>query len=218
LASFPFKEMVETLAAYLGEDIPSVTRISQREGRDPFLVLVGTLLSLRTKDEVTDAAMERLTQRAKTPQEVLGVADKDLETLIFPVGFYRTKARTLKQVSMVIIEKYGGRVPDTIDELLTIKGVGRKTANLVVSEAYRKPAICVDTHVHRISNRMAIVLTKTPHQTEEALRRILPKKYWIVYNTLLVSFGRAICKPLSPLCSRCPITRLCSRIGLVRSR
>jgi endonuclease-3 len=210
-------EMMTILKDYLKEDVPIITKIS-REERNPFLVLVGTLLSLRTKDETTEKAMERLMTRAKTPDQILALSNEELQGLIYPVGFYRNKAQTLKDVSKTVIEKYGGRVPDTVDELLTMKGVGRKTANLVVNEGYGKLGICVDTHVHRISNRTGLVNTRNPHETEDVLRKILPEKYWIIYNTLLVAFGQKTCKPVSPLCSICPITHLCPRIGVARHR
>jgi endonuclease III len=209
--------IVQTLKEYLKEKVPVVTKISRKE-HDPFLVLVGTLLSLRTKDETTDAAMSRLMEKARTPEEILGLSDEDLERLIYPVGFYRNKARTLKDVAQKIIETYHGVVPDSVDELLKMKGVGRKTANLVVNEGYGKPAICVDTHVHRISNRLGLVATRNPYETEKALERILPQEYWIVYNTLLVAFGQRICKPLSPLCSTCPLSPFCPRVGVTRYR
>jgi endonuclease-3 len=162
--------------------------------------------------------MERLVKVATTPEGLLNLSNENLEKIIYPVGFYRNKARTLKNVSRIIIEKYHGEVPDNLDELLTIKGVGRKTANLVVTEAYGKPGICVDTHVHRISNRLGVVSTKNPHQTEDVLRKVLPKKYWIIYNTLLVAFGRRTCQPVSPRCSQCPITYLCQKIGVTKHR
>jgi endonuclease-3 len=215
---FPFDEMIGTLTTYLIDEVPVVTRISRSEEGNPFLILVSTLLSLRTKDETTDKAMEKLTAKVRTPQDLLRLSIQDLEKIIYPVGFYRNKAKTLHRVAQTIIEKYDGEVPGSIDELLTIKGVGRKTANLVVSEAYGKPGICVDTHVHRISNRLGAVVTKNPYQTEEELRRILPKKYWIMYNTLLVAFGRKICQPISPMCSQCLIIHLCKQVGVTRYR
>jgi len=215
---FPFKNMIETLQAYLKEDVPAVTKISRTEKRNPFLVLIGTLLSLRTKDELTDRVMERLTKRARTPEDIILMPVKELQQIIYPVGFYRNKSQTLKNVSQIIIDKYQGKVPDSLDELLKIKGIGRKTANLVLTEGYNKPGICVDTHVHRISNRIGIVKTKNPHKTEEVLRNILPKKYWIIYNMLLVSYGRRICRPISPRCSACPVSHLCKRSGVTRSR
>lgn len=218
MKKFPFDEMISTLKNYLKDEVPVVTRISQSKEGGPFLILVSTLLSLRTKDETTDKAMVQLTKRAKTPVEILDLSEEELESIIYPVGFYRNKAKTLKNVSRIILDKYGGKVPDTLDELLTIKGIGRKTANLVITEAYGKPGICVDTHVHRISNRLGIVSTKNPHHTEEELRKVLPKKYWIIYNTLLVAFGRKICHPISPRCSHCPISHLCEQIGVIRHR
>ena len=211
------EEIVHILKEYLKDDVPVVTRLS-REKKDPFLVLVGTLLSLRTKDETTEKAMAKLMARATTPREILSLEDEELQELIYPVGFYRNKARTLKEVSKLMLEKYRGIVPDTVDELLKIKGVGRKTANLVVNEGYGKPAICVDTHVHRISNRLGLVGTKNAHQTEIALSTVLPQKYWIIYNTLLVAFGQKVCKPISPLCTGCPLSYLCPRVGVTTHR
>ena len=149
---------------------------------------------------------------------MLALSKKTLERLIFPVGFYRTKARVIRGICRDLIDKFDGRVPDEIDALLTLKGVGRKTANLVVTEAYAKPGICVDTHVHRISNRWGLVRTKTPDKTEIALRAVLPARHWIEYNGILVAFGQTICHPMSPWCSRCKIAALCPRIGVVHSR
>lgn len=215
---FPFKEMIKILKKHLKDDVPAVTRIARHERKDPFLILVGTLLSLRTRDELTEKVMERLVKRARTPEELLKIPVGELQKLIYPVGFYRNKSKVLANVARIITDIYGGAVPDSIDELLTIKGVGRKTANLVVSEAYGKPGICVDTHVHRISNRIGAVATKNPHQTEETLRTILPKPYWIIYNTLLVTFGKRICSPLSPRCSQCPVDHLCAKKGVSKHR
>lgn len=215
---FPFREMIETLQALFLDDIPAITKISQKEKSDPYLVLIGTLLSLRTKDEMTEKAMKKLTQKARTPEELLKIPEEELQKIIYPVGFYRTKSHTLRDVSEIIIKKYGGHVPDSIDELLTIKGIGRKTANLVITEGFGKPGICVDTHVHRISNRLGIVSTKNPHETEESLREVLPGQYWTIYNTLLVTFGKRICKPVSPLCSNCPLSRICKKSGVNKHR
>jgi endonuclease III len=215
---FPFQKMIETLQTLFTDDVPAITKISQKEKSDPYLVLIGTLLSLRTKDEMTEKAMEKLTKKAKTPQELLRIPEEELQGLIYPVGFYRIKARTLRDVSGIIIDKYDGQVPDSIDELLTIKGVGRKTANLVITESFGKPGICVDTHVHRISNRLGIVSTKNPHETEESLRKVLPKQYWIIYNALLVTFGKRVCKPMSPLCNNCELSRICKKAGVGKHR
>lgn len=176
------------------------------------------MLSLRTKDDVTVPASERLFALAKTPQTLARLPETAIARAIYPVGFYRTKARHVREVSRQILERCGGRVPDTIEELLTLPGVGRKTANLVVTVGYRKPGICVDTHVHRISNRLGYVRTETPEETEMALRRRLPKPYWIEFNDLLVTFGQNRCLPVSPWCSRCPLTRYCARVGVATSR
>ncbi len=186
--------------------------------QDPFRILVSCLLSLRTKDEVTAVASARLFRRADTPAKLLQLREGTIARLIYPVGFYRTKAKVIRGVCRTLIDQYGGQVPDSLDELLKLKGVGRKTANLVVSTGYGKPGICVDTHVHRISNRWGYVKTRTPEETEQALRRKLPRRHWIVFNDLLVSFGQNICKPISPLCSRCLVERHCARVGVTRSR
>lgn len=188
------------------------------QSRDPFLTLVGCILSLRTRDQVTAIAARELFARAATPAAILKISANELEKCIYPVGFYRTKAKVIRELSRDLIDKFGGRVPDDIDVLLTLKGVGRKTANLVVTEAFRKPGICVDTHVHRISNRWGLVRTATPEKTEAALRKILPRRHWLEYNGLLVAFGQTICQPRSPQCSRCPIERLCPKIGVVGAR
>ena len=186
--------------------------------RDPFRVLISCLLSLRTKDETTGPAARRLFELASTPQAMLTLSPRDIERAIYPVGFYRTKARTILDICDALIERFGGHVVDDLDELLTLKGVGRKTANLVLTQGFAKPGICVDTHVHRISNRWGYVRTRDPHATEMALRRKLPPQYWIDYNDLLVAFGQTICQPMSPWCSRCPVVEFCPRRGVTRSR
>lgn len=186
--------------------------------KDPFLTLISCLLSLRTKDEVTARASERLFARAKTPAEMLNLKKEEIEAAIYPVGFYKRKAEQILEICRVLVEKYDSRVPDEIDELLKLKGVGRKTANIVITMGYNKPGIAVDTHVHRISNRLGLVSTKSPNQTEFALRKTLPKRYWIVFNNLLVRHGKAVCTPVSPKCSICPITEYCKRIGVTRYR
>ena len=185
---------------------------------DPFATLISCLLSLRTKDATTRTASERLFHLARTPASMGRLSIPAIERAIYPVGFYRTKARTIRAMCRTLLERYGGCVPDDLDELLTIKGVGRKTANLVVTLAFRKDGICVDTHVHRISNRWGYVRTRTPEQTERALRRRLPRRYWQTYNDLLVTFGQHLCHPTSPWCSRCPLARVCARVGVRQSR
>lgn len=184
----------------------------------PFFVLISCLLSLRTRDEVTLPASERLFRLADNPKSMLSLSTKTIEKTIYPVGFYKTKARTIKNICKDLLEKFNGQVPGDIDTLLTLKGVGRKTANLVVTESFHKPGICVDTHVHRISNRLGYVKTKTPEETEWALRKKLPKKYWMDFNYYLVTWGQNICKPISPLCSRCKVYPFCNRSGVGISR
>jgi endonuclease-3 len=181
-------------------------------------VLIACILSLRTQDTTTGPAAARLFALADTPERMLGLTPRRIERAIYPVGFYRTKARVVRDISRDLLARFGGRVPDDIDALLTLKGVGRKTANLVVTMGYGKPGICVDTHVHRISNRLGYVRTRTPEETEMALRAKLPRRYWIGYNDLLVGFGQNVCTPLSPRCSSCPVHAWCRRIGVTSSR
>ncbi|MCE5264590.1 MAG: endonuclease III [Deltaproteobacteria bacterium] len=211
-------EIIRLLELELAKrELPIVTELAERH-RDPFEILITTLLSLRTKDEVTATASERLFSLASTPEGMLRLSEKKIQKAIYPVGFYRIKAETIRRVCRELIERFDSRVPDTIEELLTLKGVGRKTANLVVSLGYDKPGLCVDTHVHRISNRLGYVRTKNPEETEFALRAKLPQEYWTRYNTLLVAFGRNTCRPISPLCSGCPLYRYCDRVGVAKSR
>jgi len=185
---------------------------------DPFRILVGTILSARTKDETTSAACKRLFSKAKDIEELGKLQLKNIEKLIYPVGFYKNKARFLKQLPNVLRDEFNNRIPETVEELVRLPGVGRKTANLVATIAFNKHAICVDTHVHRIMNRLGYVKTKIPLETEMALRKKLAKRYWKTINSLLVAFGQNICKPVSPFCSKCPIIRYCNRIGVRRSR
>ena len=172
----------------------------------------------RTKDEVSEVAAERLFKLGKTPQGILRLKQKEIESLIYPVGFYKVKAERIKEIANIIIKEYSTKVPDEIDELLKFKGVGRKTANLVVTLGYKKPGICVDTHVHRITNRWGYVETGTPDKTEFVLRSKLPQKYWLEINGLLVSFGQGICKPIAPICSKCKIERYCDKVGVKKYR
>ena len=196
--------------------LPIVTVISKK--RSPFKVLISCLLSLRTKDKVTAEASGRLFKLADTPQQMLNISARDIEKTIYPVGFYKTKSMRIKEICKTLINDYEGIVPDEIDELLKLKGVGRKTANLVVTLGYGKLGICVDTHVHRISNRLGLIKTKTPEQSEFSLRKKLPRKYWIIYNDLLVAYGQNICTPVSPKCSICKIFDNCKRVGVKNFR
>ncbi|MFZ5983389.1 MAG: endonuclease III domain-containing protein [Acidobacteriota bacterium] len=187
---------------------PVVGRI--RETRpDPFAILVGTLLSLRTRDATTEKAFERLWPLAPTAEALAGLPLEALEAAIRPVGFYRTKARTLQAVARRLIERHGGRVPDDLDSLLSLPGVGRKTANLVLTEGFGKRGICVDTHVHRILNWWGFVATRHPDETEQVLRRTLPRRWWMSVNALLVSFGQEVCRPVGPRCGECPLAPKC---------
>ena len=232
-AKTPVKRTVARPVAITTKTIGRIITILRRESRgwnapvltlmaaekhDPFLTLIGCILSLRTNDKTTAIAAPRLFAKARTPAEILAMEPSEIEKLIYPVGFYRTKAIGIREISRDLIERFDGRVPEDIDELTTLKGVGRKTANLVVTESFRKPGICVDTHVHRISNRWGLVATKNADKTETALREVLPRRYWIEYNGLVVAFGQTICHPTSPWCSRCPVEKMCPRVGVERSR
>lgn len=178
---------------------------------DPYLVLICCILSLRTNDKTTYPAAMRMLELGRTPKEIMNLDIKKLSEAIYPVGFYQNKACQIIDLSREIVEKYNSKVPDTIEELVKFKGVGRKTANLVLTKGFNKPAICVDVHVHRISNRLGYVKTKSPDETEFALREKLPKKYWIDFNTLLVTHGQNVCKAQKPLCERCSIKKFCKK-------
>ena len=179
--------------------------------KDPYIVLIACILSLRTNDRTTYPATVRMLKLAKTPQEMAKVKAEDLERAIYPVGFYKNKAGQIIELSKILVEKYNGKVPCDIDELCKFRGVGRKTANLVLSEGFNKPAICVDVHVHRIFNRLGYLKTKEPEETEFVLREKLPKKYWISINSLLVTHGQNVCKPINPKCVECPISDYCEK-------
>jgi endonuclease-3 len=196
---------------------PAVGLVAEKT-RDPFKVLLSCILSLRTKDGTTEKANDRLFSLGSEPEEIAKLPVKKIEKAIFPVGFYRAKARTIKGLSKTLVDKYKSRVPDDLEELLKLKGVGRKTANLVLTLGYGKAGICVDTHVHRITNRWGYVKTRNPYETEIALREKLPRKYWIEINNLLVLYGQNICKPISPLCSKCRLFEYCDRVGVGKSR
>lgn len=180
--------------------------------------MISCILSLRTQDGTTSQASERLFNLADSPEKLCQLPVKKIEKAIYPVGFYRVKARRIKEMVCQIVKDYNGRVPDTIEELLKLKGVGRKTANLVITRGYGKPGICVDTHVHRITNRWGYVRTKTPEETEFVLREKLPKRYWKEINGLLVAFGQGICRPQSPYCLKCELFEFCNRTGVKRWR
>ena len=210
-------------------DVPAVNRILKKhydahkapvvefiavQTRDPFRVLVTTILSARTQDETTSRAALRLFAQVRNMAELRAIPESELAKLIFPVGFYHTKARHLKQLPDAIASRFGGAIPSTVEDLCELPGVGRKTANLVVAVAFNKPAICVDVHVHRICNRLGLLRTNAPFDTEMTLRRILPKRYWITWNAYLVSYGQTVCRPLRPKCDACAIRKYCARIGV----
>lgn len=197
---------------------PVVGVVARESARDPFRILISCLLSLRTKDKTTSEASARLFALAYTPAGLLKLSQRRIERAIYPVGFYRTKAKAIHAICRRLLQVYEGKVPQSIDELITLAGVGRKTANLVVTVGYKKPGICVDIHVHRISNRWGYVKTRKPEETEQALRARLPKRYWITFNDLLVPYGQNLCQPVSPFCSRCKLIDMCDRVGVVRSR
>ena len=209
--------LVPRLAAVRATVRPTTLAEVERT-RDPFRVLVACVISLRTKDAVTAAASARLFAVAAAPRALAALAEARIAELIFPAGFYRTKAAQIREIARRVATEHGGRVPGDRDALLAFPGVGRKTANLVLGLGFGVPAICVDTHVHRIANRLGLVRTSTPERTEYALEKVLPERYWIDINDLLVTFGQHICQPVSPWCSRCPLAQRCPRIGVTTSR
>jgi endonuclease III len=209
--------LVRRLRAHRAAVRPTTLAEVERQ-RDPFRLLVACVISLRTKDEVTARASARLFAVAATPEAVAALPEERVAKLIFPAGFYNTKARQIRAIANRILSEYDGCVPADLAALLALPGVGRKTANLVLGLGFGIPAICVDTHVHRISNRLGLVATKTPEQTEHALEHALPQRYWIDINDLLVTFGQNVCHPTSPKCSLCPLASRCPRIAVTHHR
>ena len=203
--------------AYTGFTEPLVTAMAKRQ-LDPFKALIATLLSLRTRDEQTKEAADRLFALADSPRSMLKLTPQIIEQAIYPVGFYRVKAARILEVCQLLVERHAGQVPADLETLLALPGVGRKTANLVLTRGFELPGICVDTHVHRISNRLGYVQTRSPDQTEFALRRKLPKQYWIIWNDLLVAYGQNICTPISPRCSQCVVANQCGKVGVGKRR
>jgi endonuclease-3 len=200
-----------------GLELPAVEKIAESQREDPFHVLIATLLSARTQDATTLAASTRLFKIARTPRTMAALTVKRIERLIYPVSFYRHKARHVKATCRRLVEVYGGRVPMTMDELLTLPGVGRKTANLVLILAFKSQQnICVDTHVHRIANRLGWVRTRTPDETEEALYKVTDAQWWPYINLYLVTWGQNVCRPVYPRCSECVLTDMCRRIGVTK--
>lgn len=211
------QEEIETVINILKKEyLPS--GLSLNKFKEPYQVLISCILSLRTRDEVTEKAAERLFKIAKTPEEMIKISSDRIKKAIYPVGFYNRKAITIKEISKTLIEEYKGKAPDTIEELLKLKGVGRKTANIVLTQGFGKPALPIDTHCNRLPNRLGWVKTKTPEQTEIELMRIIPKEHWLIFNQVFVRHGQTICTPISPHCSKCVIRKYCKRIGVVKSR
>ncbi len=211
---------IEKVMKILENEFPTsrTTLNRMRNNPDTFKILISCLLSLRTQDKNTEISSGRLFAVAQTPKQILKLPMKKLEKLIFSSGHYRKKARTLKHVSEVLLERFNGKVPKTREELMSIKGIGPKTANIVLAFAFGKKVLPIDTHCHRIPNRLGWIKTKTPEKTEEELNKILPKKYWADFNSIFVQFGKTICQPVSPKCSICPVNEYCPRIGVKRSR
>jgi endonuclease III len=213
---------IEIVMKTLTKEFPvsktTLNRMKTEEKPNAFRILISCLLSLRTQDKNTEIASRRLFEVADTPKEILSLSQEKLENLIYSSGHYKKKARTLKHVSEVIIKDFNNNVPSTREELMSIKGIGPKTANIVLAFAFGKNVLPIDTHCHRIPNRLGWIKTKTPEKTEEELNKILPKKYWREFNSIFVQFGKTICQPISPLCSTCPINKHCQKVGVVRSR
>ena len=198
---------------------PVLSKKKLKINRTPFITLISCILSLRTKDEITEQASYRLLQNYDTPQKILKLPEKKIMELIYPVGFYKTKSKRIKEISKTLIDEYSGKVPDNLDELLKLKGVGRKTANIVMVYGFHKNNyLPIDTHCHRIPNRIGWIKTKTPEETEKELLKIMPTKYWNDFNNIFVKFGQSICLPISPLCSKCPIEKYCKKINVKKHR
>lgn len=211
-----FSRFNEALALE-GAALPSVSTIAI-EKQDPFRVLISTLISLRTKDDVTLAASRRLFALADTPRRMIELSAEEVELAIYPAGFYRTKAKNILTISQILLEKYDGQVPDSQEALIALPGVGIKTANLTLNLGFGIEAICVDCHVHQIANRLGWISTATPEQSEKELQKIMPRRFWIPLNELLVTYGQHICTPVSPWCSKCPMNGRCPKVGVLKSR
>ncbi len=200
-----------------GTVLPSVSLIAEKHN-DPFRILIATVISLRTKDAVTMKASRTLFDKAGTPREILALTEEEVQELIYPAGFYKTKAKTIRSISKMILDEFGGVVPNTQEELMRLPGVGIKTANLTLNLGFGIDAICVDCHVHQIANRLGWIATGTPEESEQELMKVMPRRFWIPLNELLVRYGQVICTPVSPFCSRCPEEATCPKVGVTRTR
>jgi endonuclease-3 len=218
--NIPFDQIFSLLKQHLRQYIqPIVSREKRNITNTPFITLISCILSLRTKDEVTEHATYRLLQTHDTAEKILHLSEKQIASLIYPVGFYNTKAKRIKEIAQILIDQFHGNVPETIEELLTLPGVGRKTANIVMVYGHHQHGFLpIDTHCHRIPNRLGWIHTKSPEETERELKKILPEEYWDDFNDLFVTFGQTICVPISPFCSRCPIVQYCEKIEVAKSR
>lgn len=215
------KKEIEKVLKILGKKYSSTDKTTlnrMRKNPEAFKILISCLLSLRTQDKNTKIASEKLFKVANTPKEIISLPIKKLENLIFSSGHYKKKTRILKSVSREILERFNGKIPETKEELMSIKFVGPKTANIVLAFAFGKEALPIDTHCHRIPNRIGWIKTKTPEQTEKELEKILPRKYWADFNAIFVQFGQTICKPVSPFCSKCPIEKYCKKVEVGKRR
>ena len=216
--NFPIINVIKIIEKeHINWNVPVVTLVGMQT-RNPFKVLVSTIISLRTKDEVTIEASKRIYQILTKPEDIFYINIKDIEKAIYPCGFYKRKAIQIKNICEILVKDFNSKVPDEIDTLLSFPGIGRKTANLIIAEGYGKPAMCVDVHVHRISNRLGYLKSKNPNETEELLRKNLDSNYWNKYNFLMVAFGQSLCRPISPHCSRCPIINFCKRVEIKKNR
>jgi endonuclease III len=220
MTSWHFDEIFSSLKQELREyNQPVVSHSKPGIADTPFVTLISCLLSLRTKDEVTARASQHLLLKYDTPEKLVRLSEQQIAALIYPVGFYKTKAKRIKEISRTLLDKYQGKVPSTFEELLTLKGVGRKTANIVMVYGHKKHGyLPIDTHCHRIPNRIGWIKTKTPEETEHALKTILPSEHWDDFNDLFVTFGQTICVPISPFCSRCPIQQYCKKVNVKSCR
>jgi len=215
---FPIEKVIKGLKKHKElQEAPVLTYIANLT-KDPYRILISCILSLRTKDRTTSAAASRLFNVADTPDKMIKLTKEQIANLIYPVGFYNVKAEKILKITGILLNEYKGEVPSDLDELLKLPGVGRKTANLVITEAYGKDGICVDTHVHRITNRWGFVSTRSPYETEVELKKRLPKRYWKELNSLLVKFGQTVCVPVAPFCSKCKIINYCKRNNVKRNR
>ncbi len=213
-----FNTFKQTLIELNRYSLPSVSQIALNYDADPFLILIATLISLRTKDSVTLSSSALLFEKAKTPKEILALTDEEIKSAIYPCAFYKRKAQNIKAISKILRDEYNSKVPDTEEELMSLPGVGIKSANLTLNLGFNIEAICVDCHVHQICNRIGIIETKTPEESEQALKAVMPKCFWIPLNELFVTYGMEVCTPISPKCSLCKLNETCKKMGVTTSR